>query len=151
MLVGTGGGTFFAFGAAGGGLDAAPGPPRLPTKSLMKLSFWRISFSLMPRLPSCSRSACQVGSTFSELKPCSAEKPMCATCLKPEGAPIIDLSILPPEIAFFFLLLEEEDLDLAYLERFETFLKRSLASLSSAKENPMRHSSPSKEWKKARS
>lgn len=76
---------------------------------------------------------------------------MCATCLKPEGAPIIDLSILPPEIAFFFLLLEEEDLDLAYLERFETFLKRSLASLSSAKENPMRHSSPSKEWKKARS
>lgn len=63
----------------------------------------------------------------------------------------MDLSILPPEEAFFFLELEELDLDFAYLERLETFLKRSLASLSSAKEKPMRHSSPSNEWKKVRS
>lgn len=76
---------------------------------------------------------------------------MCATCLKPEGAPIIDLSILPPEDAFFFLLLDELDFDFAYLLRFETFLKRSLASLSSAKEKPTRQSSPSNEWKKVRS
>lgn len=76
---------------------------------------------------------------------------MWATCLKPEGAPIIDLSILPPEVAFFFFVLDELDLDFAYFERFETFLKRSLASPSSAKEKPMRHSSPSKEWKKVRS
>lgn len=117
----------------------------------MKLSFCRISFSLMPRLPSCSNNACQVGSTFSELKPCSAEKPIWATCLKPEGAPIIDLSILPPEAAFFFFVLDELDFDLAYFERLLTFLKRSLASLSSANEKPMRHSSPSKEWKKVRS
>lgn len=152
MLVGAGGGTFLALGAAGGaGLAAAPGPPRLPTKSLMKLSFCRMSFSLMPKFPSCSSSACHVGSTFSELKPCSAEKPMCATCLKPEGAPIIDLSIFPPEAPFFFLLDEELDFDFAYLDRLLTFLKRSLASPSSAKEKPIKHSSPSKEWKKVRS
>ena len=48
---------------------------------------------------------------------------MWATCLKPDGAPIMDLSILPPEEAFFFLAEEEEeDLDFAYLDRFETFL-----------------------------
>ena len=63
----------------------------------------------------------------------------------------MDLSILPPEVAFFFFELEELDLDLAYFERFETFLKRSLASLSSANENPTKQSSPSKEWKKVRS
>ncbi len=135
LLLGAGGGTFFALGAAGGaGLAAAPGPPRLPTKSLMKLSFCRISFSLMPRLPSCSNNACHVGSTLSELKTVLCREAHMGYMLEAEGAPIIDLSILPPEAAFFFLVLDELDLDLAYLERLLTFLKRSLASLSSAKE-----------------
>jgi hypothetical protein len=64
----------------------------------------------------------------------------------------MDLSIFPPEDAFFFLEEEEEeDFDFAYLERFETFLKSSLASDSSAKEKPIKQESPSKEWKKVRS
>jgi hypothetical protein len=54
---------------------------------------------LIPMLLSCSSSNCQLGSTFSELKPFSLSNPMWATCLNPEGAPIMDLS-MPP---FFFL------------------------------------------------
>lgn len=60
---------------------------------------------------SCVSNAAQLGSTFSVEKPFSAEKPICATCLKSVGAPIRDLSIFPllfdpPNLlpAFFFLL-----------------------------------------------
>lgn len=73
----------------------------------MNFSFLRISFSLTPILPSWSSNPCQLGSTFSELNPCSALNPICATCVKPEGAPIILLSILTlPFLAFLLLELE---------------------------------------------
>lgn len=45
---------------------------------------------------------------FSLVKPFSASKPMCATCLKEDGAPIADLSTAP-----FFFVLPAADSELA--------------------------------------
>ena len=75
----------------------------------MKPSLFAMSFLLIPMFDSWSSSACHDGSTFSDEKPCSAEKPMCATCLNSEGADIIDLSIFPPLApAFGFFFAAEE-------------------------------------------
>lgn len=83
--------------------------------------------------------------------PCSASKPMWATCEKPEGAPIMLLSI--PPFFFFLLLLPPPNEDLAaatdeddpealaaYLCRSEIFLKRSAASDSDEKAMPIMQS-----------
>ena len=54
-----------------------------------------------------------MGSTLSDEKPFSLEKPMCATCLNWDGELIIDLSILPPPLPPSLLLrlsTEPEDL-----------------------------------------
>lgn len=88
---------------AAGGAAPLPGPPRLPTKSLMKPSFFSMSFRLTPILESCSSRDCQLGSTFSDVKPFSLEKPMCETCLNSEGDEIIDLSILAPPLLLRFI------------------------------------------------
>lgn len=70
---------------------------------------------------------------------------------------------MPPLPDFFFLLLDDDpevaaaaEVDdfedvFAYLALLLTFLERSPASPSSAKEKPIRYSSPSKVWKKPRS
>ncbi len=81
-----------------------------------------------------------------ELKPFSESKPMCATWLKPLGAPIMLLSIAP----FFFLpddaagalaLLDPaEEYLAACLCRSEIFLNSSAASDSDEKARPIMHS-----------
>jgi hypothetical protein len=149
----------------------------------MNFSFFWMSFSLTPILVSWSSRAAQVGSTLLEEKPFSDEKPICATCWKPVGPEIIDLSMPPLGAFFFFAGLElldaaaalldlEEDLAATgqvdsggqlpslvvidcrsfqscspYLDLPWTFLKKSSASFSSAKEKAIRNWSPSKVWK----
>ena len=166
---------------AGGGGGAALGPPEPSTKLRMKCSFFSIWLCgraregdvssassgrrrergrrksrrtrLMPWPSSCWNSLSQLGSMLRVEKPSCASKPMCATCEKPVGAPIMLLSIPP----FFFLLdllddltaataAEDEDPPpppealAAYLWRSETFLNRSAASDSDEKAMPIMQS-----------
>jgi hypothetical protein len=84
---------------------------------------------------------------------------MCATCLKPDGAEIRDLSILPPFADFFFeddedallLLFAAQNISPITLEQLKgfvpeplfavlTFLANVFASPSSANTRPIMHS-----------
>lgn len=115
-LFGTGGGAGFllldttggAFGAdppavGGGGVGGTPfGPPPLPAsrmKSCIKSLFSSIWVREMPIPCSCDSKRSQLGSTFSDVKPFSLSKPMCATRLNSVGPEIRALLIGP-----FFLL-----------------------------------------------
>lgn len=146
-LLGAGGGTFLTLlGALAAADDDVGGtPPRLPTKSLMNPSFFWMSARLIPILDSWSSNALQLGSTFSAEKPFSAVYPMWATCLKSDGAPIIDLSILPPfplsNLLPLFFFDEDEEEPLANFCLLLIFLCSSAASPSSANANPIMYSS----------
>lgn len=126
----------------------------------MKSMFSAITSLSTPLLSKSPRNVFHEGSTPEEEKPFSASYPMWATCLNDPcvGPEIIDLSILPPLVTFFFF--PSEDLAFATFkldwnfvvegkglyghsvpDLFEfTFLKNTLASVSSAKTKPIIHS-----------
>lgn len=94
------GGACFRFVFCGAGTCAVFPASASRTKSWMKSLFSSICDFDIPMPCNCVNKRSHDGSTFSEVKPFSASKPMCAMCLKDVGADMRDL--LKNPFFFFF-------------------------------------------------